>query len=81
MLRWLNEKGPERLDKLFREARAYAVRYVGPKVYFRGIIEFSNLCVKDCYYCGIRKSNSRVTRFTMDENEILKCALAAQEMN
>ncbi|MFA5160408.1 MAG: [FeFe] hydrogenase H-cluster radical SAM maturase HydE [Candidatus Omnitrophota bacterium] len=81
MLSWLREKDPQKLEKLFREARACAVRHVGPKVYFRGIIEFSNLCVKDCYYCGIRKSNSNVTRFTMDEEEILKCAMAAQEMN
>ena len=81
MLAWLSEKDPAKLEELFREARACAIRHVGPKVYFRGIIEFSNLCVKDCYYCGIRKSNSNVTRFTMDEDEILKCAMAAQEMD
>jgi len=81
MLKWLGEKDPQKLDELFREARACAIRYVGPKVYFRGIIEFSNLCVKDCYYCGIRKSNSNVMRFEMDEKEILGCARAAQEMD
>ncbi len=81
MLRWLNEKNPAKLEELFREARACAVRYVGPKVYFRGIIEFSNLCVKDCYYCGIRKSNANAIRFTMDEKEILECAEAAHEMD
>ena len=81
MLAWLSEKDPQKLEELFREARACAIRHVGSKVYFRGIIEFSNLCVKDCYYCGIRKSNSNVTRFTMDEDEILKCAMAAQEMD
>lgn len=81
MLAWLGEKDPQRLEELFREARACAVRHVGPKVYFRGIIEFSNHCVKDCYYCGIRKSNDQVTRFAMDEREILSCAKAAHEMN
>jgi len=81
MLNWLEEKDPAKLEELFGEARACAVRYVGPKVYFRGIIEFSNLCTKDCYYCGIRKSNPNVTRFTMNEDEILECAMAAQEMN
>jgi biotin synthase len=81
MLHWLNEKDLQKLEELFREARACAIRYVGPKVYFRGIIEFSNLCVKDCYYCGIRKSNANVTRFAMEEGEILECALAAQEMD
>ncbi len=78
---WLDEKDPEKLNELFREARTCAVRHVGPKVYFRGIIEFSNLCVKDCYYCGIRKSNPNVRRFSMDEAEILECAKTAHEMN
>ncbi len=81
MLKWLDEKDPAKLDELFREARACAVRYVGPKVYFRGLIEFSNLCVKDCYYCGIRKSNSKLIRFEMGEAEILECAKTALEMN
>lgn len=81
MLRWLDEKDPERLEELFREARACAIRYVGNKVYFRGLIEFSNRCVKDCYYCGIRKSNANVPRFSMDQSEILECARAAQEMD
>jgi biotin synthase len=81
MLQWLNEKDPSKLDELFRVARACAVQHVGPKVYFRGIIEFSNLCAKDCYYCGIRKSNPRVSRFSMTKDEILQCAMVAQEMN
>jgi biotin synthase len=81
MLQWLNEKDSVKLEELFREARACAIRYVGPKVYFRGLIEFSNYCVKDCYYCGIRKSNPKVLRFSMNEDEILECAKAAQEMN
>ena len=81
MLKWLNEKDPSKLEELFREARACAIRYVGPKVYFRGLIEFSNHCVKDCYYCGIRKSNAKVTRFSMNDREILECAMAAHEMD
>ena len=43
------------------------------KVYFRGIIEFSNFCEKDCYYCGIRKSNHKVERFWMSKKEIVEC--------
>ena len=47
---------------------AYFVKeqYVGKVAYFRGLIECSNLCMKDCYYCGIRKSNTNVERFQMD---------------
>ena len=81
MLGWLSEKDPAKLEELFREARAYAVRHVGPKVYFRGLIEFSNYCAKDCYYCGIRKSNQNLKRFAMEEAEILECAKAAHKMN
>jgi biotin synthase len=81
MLYWLKEKDPSKLDRLFQEARACAVQHVGPKVYFRGIIEFSNCCVKDCYYCGIRKSNTNLHRFSMNADEILACAKAAHEMD
>jgi biotin synthase len=81
MLRWLGEKDPAKLEELFRAAREAKLRFVGPKVYFRGIIEFSNQCVKDCYYCGIRRSNPDLTRFSMEEAEILECAKAALEMD
>lgn len=81
MLKWLGEKDPKKLEELFRAARETKLRYVGPKVYFRGIIEFSNRCVKDCYYCGIRKSNANLSRFEMGEAEILECAKAALEMD
>ena len=56
---------------------AYRVkkREVGTVAYFRGIIECSNICSKDCRYCGIRKSNRNATRFQMDEEEIVREAL------
>ncbi len=49
-------------------------RHVGRKVYFRGLIEFSNICNNDCFYCGLRKSNSPLKRYTMSKKEILDCA-------
>lgn len=60
---------------------AYAVKekYVGRVAYFRGIIECSNRCIKDCYYCGIRRSNGKVERFEMDEEEIFREAVWACE--
>lgn len=45
---------------------------VSNNVYFRGLIEFSNVCHNDCYYCGIRKSNSFISRYTMSKEEILE---------
>ncbi len=60
---------------------AYAVKeaHVGKVAYFRGLIECSNICMKDCYYCGIRKSNKNVERFLMDEEEIFREAVWAYE--
>jgi len=81
MLAWFGEKDFAKLEKLFHMARETKSRYVGSKVYFRGIIEFSNHCVKDCYYCGIRKSNQNLKRFSMEETEILECAKMAHEMD
>ena len=46
----------------------------GNKVFYRGLIEFSNYCACDCYYCGIRKSNDTVKRYTLSKDEIISAA-------
>jgi biotin synthase len=79
--RILETEDPEILEEIFREARRIKHKYVGNKVYFRGIIEFSNICAKDCFYCGIRKSNRNVHRFKMAEDDIVKSALWTYENN
>lgn len=58
--------------QLFEAAYGVKTKYVGKKVYFRGLIEMSNVCGKDCYYCGIRKSNHKVDRYRMTEDEIVR---------
>jgi biotin synthase len=63
--------------ELFQKADNIRKREVGNKVFFRGLIEFSNLCNKDCYYCGIRKSNKHVERFNLLDNEIIDAAMFA----
>ena len=45
----------------------------GRRVFFRGIIEFTNYCKNDCYYCGIRCSNRCLSRYRLTEDEILSC--------
>ena len=62
-------------------AAAYQVKlaHVGGICHFRGIVEFSNICSKDCLYCGIRRSNTDVKRFTMEAQEILDAAKWAYE--
>jgi biotin synthase len=60
---------------------AYAVKFreVGAVVYFRGLFELSNVCSKDCLYCGIRRSNRNVERYTVPVDEILAGARWAYE--
>ena len=45
----------------------------GNEVYVRGLIEFSNYCKNDCYYCGIRKGNHKAERYRLSFDEILSC--------
>lgn len=45
----------------------------GDKVYIRGLIEISNICKNDCFYCGIRCSNKQALRYRLTEEEILEC--------
>jgi len=54
-------------------AQEIAVAQFGKKVYFRGIIEFTNICKNDCKYCGIRRSNTNVARYRLTDEEILQC--------
>lgn len=76
----LNADG-DSCSKLFAVADEIKREYIGSKVYFRGLIEFSNICSKDCFYCGIRKSNTNVHRYNLSDNEILDAARFAYENN
>lgn len=57
-------------------ARTIAVKNFGKKIYFRGIVEFSNICKNDCFYCGIRKSNRNVERYRLNADQIMACCEA-----
>lgn len=64
---------------LFERSKQLKENVLGKKVYFRGLVEFSNICSKDCYYCGIRKGNSNVVRYNASDEEILEaCRFAWQ---
>ena len=60
-------------EELFARARRVREAVYGKKVYIRGLVEVSNVCRNDCYYCGIRKSNGHAVRYRMDQEEILEC--------
>lgn len=63
----------ETAEYLFAQARSVRERVYGNDVYMRGLIEFTNYCKNDCYYCGIRKSNSCAERYRLTEEQILGC--------
>lgn len=63
----------ETINFLHYRARNVAQKVYGNKVYIRGLIEFTNYCKNDCFYCGIRKSNSNANRYRLTKDQILEC--------
>jgi len=78
-LKYLLRAEGEEKDLLLARGRAIRDKEIGTKVYFRGLIEFSNICGKDCYYCGIRRSNANVHRYNLTDEQILEAARFAHE--
>ncbi len=64
---------PETDEYLFEKARKVRERYYGKDVYIRGLIEFTNYCKNDCYYCGIRRSAKQAERYRLTKEQILSC--------
>ena len=62
------------IDSFLREAAQKQCQSVyGKKVFIRGLIEFTNYCKNDCYYCGIRNGNRNIERYRLGEEQILSC--------
>jgi len=75
----LDAEAPAEQSRLLAAAYAVKTRTVGSVVYFRGLFELSNLCSKDCLYCGIRRSNHKVERYSIPVEEVLTGARWAHE--
>lgn len=58
---------------LFQAADAVRREHYGNAVYVRGLIEFTNYCYNNCYYCGIRRDNRQAERYRLTREEILSC--------
>lgn len=56
---------------LQKKARRVTDKYYGKDIYIRGLIEFTNHCEENCYYCGIRKGNENIPRFRLSKKQIL----------
>lgn len=80
ILDMLSSEGSD-MDRLFSLSEEVKFKTVGDKIYLRGLIEYSNVCRKDCLYCGIRCSNRNINRYTLTEEQVLDAARTAHEAN
>lgn len=67
-------------EYLFARARAVRDAEYGHDVYVRGLIEFTNYCKNDCYYCGIRAGNKQARRYRLTKDQILECCAEGYEL-
>ncbi len=74
ILSLLRETDEETLQTLWRNADRVRFEHVGDEVHLRGLVEFSNYCVRQCAYCGIREANTKPTRYRMSADQIIECA-------
>lgn len=69
----LKTEDADALEELRSLAAETAKRIYGNEVYIRGLIEFTNYCKNDCYYCGIRRNNRKAQRYRLTKEQILEC--------
>lgn len=71
-----------KLKNLYQIANSIRQKHLGNSCCIHGIIEFSNYCSNNCFYCGIRNSNTGISRYRMEIDEIVKiCEYAVKEFN
>lgn len=83
LIEWRMSQLPEaaRLDAyLFEKSDRVRRQSYGNGVYIRGLIEYTNYCRNDCYYCGIRKSNREAERYRLTKEQILECCEAGYDL-
>ncbi len=70
----------ESSDIIFQTADIIRKKEVGNEVHLRGLIEFSNYCIKNCEYCGIRGKNKNIERYRLEKDQILDTAIMAEKL-
>ena len=70
----------EILRYINKQAQEVALLHFGNKIYIRGLIEISNCCRNNCYYCGIRKGNLNIERYRLSRESILNCCKQGYEL-
>lgn len=79
LLEILGELTEEQEQELFARARQKAKKEFGRGIYLRGLLEISNYCRNNCYYCGLRRDNRQLTRYRLSREEILDSCQAAYD--
>lgn len=67
-------------DYARKKARRIAQAHFGNRIYVRGLIEFTNFCRNDCYYCGLRQSNRKAQRYRLTPEEIINCCTKGYDL-
>lgn len=65
---------------LFSFADEIRKKYKGDSIHIRGLVEFSNICKRNCYYCGLRCENKKIKRYRLTSNEIKECGQYAVKL-
>jgi len=73
LLHLIKTENKDEIESLFAKARKVRETYYGKSVFIRGLIEITNYCKNDCYYCGIRCSNLKLERYRLSIKTILDC--------
>ncbi len=74
LLLLLSASGKEEFEALLASADRIRKKFVGDEIHLRGIVEFSNICIQNCWYCGLRRDNHQLFRYRMDSAEIVEAA-------
>lgn len=79
ILDFLSEDNSNEMERVRGKAEEVTLKYFSNAIYIRGLIEISNHCRQDCYYCGIRRSKKDLIRYRLSPNEIVNEGLKAYE--
>ncbi len=70
----------EESQELFKVADFIRKKYVGNDIHLRGLIEFSNICERNCRYCGLRRDNKKLSRYRLMPEEIVNYAEKCEKL-
>ena len=75
----LSSEGQEE-ENLIRRGLEVKLAHLDNYVHLRGLIEFGNVCEKNCLYCGLRRGNGKIARYALSNEEVLSCARLAKDL-